>query len=61
MQAEKEVLQVKCRAAEANSLALKKQTEGLQLEYDRLLSDNDSLRAQLAVFDRKYASTKKGL
>ncbi|KAL6990755.1 hypothetical protein U1Q18_008876 [Sarracenia purpurea var. burkii] len=33
--------------AEANVLALKNQSEGLLLEYDRLLEDNQNLRKQL--------------
>ncbi|PWA89041.1 B-cell receptor-associated protein 31-like protein [Artemisia annua] len=33
--------------AEADAMALKKQSEGFLLEYDRLLEDNQNLRAQL--------------
>lgn len=51
--------QARTRAAETNVAAIRKQTEGLQLEYDRLMDENESLRAQLAVFDRKFASTNK--
>ena len=42
------------KKAEATSAALSKQTAGLQLEYERLQDENESLRAQLAVFDGKY-------
>jgi len=36
--------------------ALEKQTEGFRLEYNWLLDDNQSLRNQLAVFDRKHST-----
>ncbi|KAH8966225.1 hypothetical protein BDL97_03G013600 [Sphagnum fallax] len=36
--------------------ALEKQTEGFRLEYNRLMDDNESLRNQLAVFDRKHST-----
>jgi B-cell receptor-associated protein 31 len=36
--------------------ALEKQTEGFRLEYNRLMDDNESLRNQLAVFDRKQST-----
>lgn len=41
------------RAAEANTKALQKQSEGFLLEYDRLLEDNQALRGQLSVVDKK--------
>ncbi|KAI5071887.1 hypothetical protein GOP47_0014138 [Adiantum capillus-veneris] len=49
------------KAAEANARALQKQSEGFLLEYDRLLDDNESLRSQLASFDRKlsHSASKK--
>lgn len=49
------------KAAEANSRALQKQSEGLLLEYDRLLDDNENLRSQLVSIDRRlsYSDTKK--
>lgn len=49
------------KAAEANARALQKQSEGLLLEYDRLLEDNESLRSQLVSIDRKlsFTNTKK--
>ena len=60
-QADAERWQARCRTADANVAAIRKQTEGLQLEYDRLVSDNESLRSQLSVFDRKYSTAKEGL
>jgi B-cell receptor-associated protein 31 len=36
--------------------ALEKQLEGFLLEYNRLMDDNESLRNQLAVFDRKHST-----
>ncbi|KAF5804095.1 putative transcription factor bZIP family [Helianthus annuus] len=39
--------------AEAHANALKKQSEGFLLEYDRLLEDNQNLRAQLQSSDRR--------
>eukprot|EP00475_Leptophrys_vorax_P013877 TRINITY_DN20224_c0_g1_i2.p2 TRINITY_DN20224_c0_g1~~TRINITY_DN20224_c0_g1_i2.p2 ORF type:complete len:246 (-),score=17.89 TRINITY_DN20224_c0_g1_i2:293-1030(-) len=60
-QSEIDKWQGRTRAAETNVAAIRKQTEGLQLEYDRLLDENESLRAQLAVFDRKFASANKKL
>lgn len=39
--------------AEADAMALKKQSEGFLLEYDRLLEDNQNLRAQLQS-DRRF-------
>lgn len=43
------------RKGDASVAALKKQTEGLQLEFSRLLEENESLRSQLSIFDRKYS------
>jgi B-cell receptor-associated protein 31 len=43
------------KSAEANSLALRKQSEGLLLEYDRLLEDNQHLRSQLQSIDLKLS------
>ncbi|KAL5578782.1 hypothetical protein UlMin_011224 [Ulmus minor] len=39
-------------AAEANAVALRKQSEGFLLEYDRLLEENQNLRTQLQTMDR---------
>lgn len=41
--------------AEANAIALTKQSEGFLLEYDRLLEDNQNLRAQLQSLDRRLS------
>lgn len=48
-------------SAEANKLALQKQSEGFLLEYDRLLEENQSLRSQLQSLDRKlsHSNSKK--
>ncbi|KAF8410739.1 hypothetical protein HHK36_003276 [Tetracentron sinense] len=43
------------KAAEANAVALRKQSEGFLLEYDRLLEDNQNLRGQLQSIDRKLS------
>ncbi|KAJ6820800.1 putative B-cell receptor-associated protein 31 [Iris pallida] len=40
------------KAAEADASALRKQSEGFLLEYDRLLEDNQNLRNQLQSIDR---------
>jgi B-cell receptor-associated protein 31 len=49
------------KSAKANLKALEKQTEGFQNEYTRMMDDNENLRIQLSLFDRKYANsdTKK--
>ncbi|XP_043690242.1 uncharacterized protein LOC122640997 [Telopea speciosissima] len=43
------------KAGEANAMALKKQSEGFLLEYDRLLEDNQNLRNQLQSVDRRLS------
>lgn len=50
-------------SAEANALALKKQSEGFLLEYDRLLEENQNLRAQLQSLDRRlsHSDSKKSM
>lgn len=45
------------KSAESKTEALKKQSEGLLLEYDRLLEDNQSLRSQLQEIDHSLASS----
>lgn len=42
-------------AAEANAVALSKQSEGFLLEYDRLLEENQNLRNQLQSVDRRLS------
>ncbi|MQL94061.1 hypothetical protein Taro_026720 [Colocasia esculenta] len=49
LESEARVKEVK--TAQANALALSKQTEGFLLEYDRLLEENQNLRAQLKSID----------
>ncbi|XP_073129397.1 uncharacterized protein [Henckelia pumila] len=48
-------------SAEANALALRKQSEGFLLEYDRLLEENQNLRSQLQSLDRRlsHSNSKK--
>jgi len=41
--------------AEASVSALRKQSEGFLLEYDRLLEENQNLRNQLQSLDRKMS------
>lgn len=43
------------KAAEANALALRKQSEGFLLEYDRLLEENQNLRNQLQSIDHRLS------
>ncbi|KAG0605034.1 hypothetical protein M758_9G026600 [Ceratodon purpureus] len=45
------------KSATTNLKALEKQTGGFQDEYMRVLDDNENLRNQLSLFDRKYASS----
>jgi len=49
--------------AEANIAALRKQSEGFLLEYDRLLEENQNLRNQLQSLDRKlsHSGSKKNM
>jgi len=48
-------------SAEANAVALRKQSEGFLLEYDRLLEENQNLRNQLQLLDRRlsHSGSKK--
>lgn len=39
------------KTAEANSMALRKQSEGLLIEYDRLIAENGDLRNKLQAID----------
>lgn len=45
------------KSVTTNLKALEKQTEGFQNEYTRVMDDNENLRIQLSLFDRKYASS----
>ncbi|KAI4295928.1 hypothetical protein L6164_035922 [Bauhinia variegata] len=49
--------------AEASIVALRKQSEGFLLEYDRLLEENQNLRNQLQTLDRKlsHSGSKKNM
>lgn len=49
------------KSAEANVLALKSQSEGFLVEYDRLLEENQNLRNQLQSIDQSlsHSDTKK--
>ncbi|KAK6918852.1 hypothetical protein RJ641_017274 [Dillenia turbinata] len=51
LESECETKAKEAKAAEANSAALKKQSDGFLLEYDRLLEDNQNLRNQLRAID----------
>ncbi|KAF9622345.1 hypothetical protein IFM89_031148 [Coptis chinensis] len=48
-------------ATEANALALKNQSEGFLLEYDRLLEENQNLQNQLQSIDQmlSHSDSKK--
>ncbi|CAM6081542.1 unnamed protein product [Calypogeia fissa] len=43
------------KAAEGNAQAIRKQSEGMALEYERLLEDNENLRTQVSSFDRQHS------
>ena len=51
------------KSAEANSVALKNQSEGFLLEYDRLLAENQNLRDQLRSIDENvsHSNGKKNM
>ena len=55
LESELEVKTKEASNAEANAIALKKQSEGFLLEYDRLLEDNQNLRSQLQSLDRRLS------
>lgn len=50
-------------AAEASISALRKQSEGFLLEYDRLLEENENLRDQLKSVDVRFShsNSKKNM
>ncbi|KAJ8761806.1 hypothetical protein K2173_004655 [Erythroxylum novogranatense] len=56
MESELEEKEKQVNASEANAVALKNQSEGFLLEYDRLLEENQNLRNQLKALD---SSSKK--
>ncbi|XP_068664799.1 uncharacterized protein [Aristolochia californica] len=51
------------KGAEASAMALKKQSDGFLLEYDRLLEDNQILRSQLQSIDwnMSHSAGKKNM
>lgn len=51
------------KSAEVNVLALKSQSEGFLVEYDRLLEENQNLRNQLQSIDQSlsHSDTKKNM
>lgn len=55
LETELEVKSKEANSSEANVMALKKQSEGFLLEYDRLLEENQNLRSQLHSLDRRYS------
>lgn len=51
LESECEVKASKAKTLEAEVEALRKQSEGFLMEYDRLLEDNQNLRSQLQAID----------
>ncbi|CAL5394162.1 unnamed protein product [Camellia sinensis] len=58
-----EIKEKEVKSAEANVLALKSQSEGFLVEYDRLLEENQNLRNQLQSIDQSlsHSDTKKNM
>ncbi|KAL8136842.1 hypothetical protein V2J09_002843 [Rumex salicifolius] len=54
LQSELEIKANEVDAAEAKTEAFRKQSEGLLLEYDRLLAENQELRAQLESLHHRF-------
>ncbi|KAF7805788.1 B-cell receptor-associated protein 31-like [Senna tora] len=63
LESESEVEGSKGKALEAEVEALKKQSEGFLMEYDRLLADNQNLRSQLEAVDQSsvHLDNKKSM
>jgi B-cell receptor-associated protein 31 len=55
LESELETRTKEVNGAEANAVALRKQSEGFLLEYDRLLEENQNLRNQLQSLDRRLS------
>nr|XP_043620575.1 uncharacterized protein LOC122592423 [Erigeron canadensis] len=55
LESEYETKEKEIKSAEANSVALKNQSEGFLLEYDRLLAENQNLRDQLRSIDESVS------
>ncbi|KAK1322332.1 hypothetical protein QJS10_CPA03g00699 [Acorus calamus] len=51
LESDSEARLMEVKAAEANAVALKKQSEGFLLEYDRLVEENQNLHNQLRSID----------
>ncbi|KAG6551325.1 hypothetical protein Mapa_007111 [Marchantia paleacea] len=58
MQVDVQIKEKEVRAAEASVLAIRRQTEGIRLEYERLVDDNENLRNQLAALDRSRSRSE---
>ncbi len=61
LESELETRTKELNASEVNAVALRKQSEGFLLEYDRLLEENQNLRNQLQSLDRRlsHSGSKK--
>uniref|UniRef100_A0A2N9H1A2 Endoplasmic reticulum transmembrane protein n=1 Tax=Fagus sylvatica TaxID=28930 RepID=A0A2N9H1A2_FAGSY len=61
LESELETRTKELNASEVNAVALRKQSEGFLLEYDRLLEENQNLRNQLQLLDRRlsHSGSKK--
>lgn len=61
LQSELETKSKEIHAAETNAIALRKQSEGFLLEYDRLLKENQILRNELKSLDQRmsHSDSKK--
>lgn len=55
LESEIEMKTKEASSAEANIIALRKQSEGFLLEYDRLLEQNQNLRNKLQSLDRRLS------
>ncbi|EEF43834.1 uncharacterized protein LOC8277995 [Ricinus communis] len=55
LESELEVKTKEAHASETNAVALRKQSEGFLLEYDRLLEENQNLRNQLQSLDLRLS------
>ncbi|KAL6619971.1 hypothetical protein ACP70R_035110 [Stipagrostis hirtigluma subsp. patula] len=61
LKSQSQAKQEELKTAEANSMALQKQSEGLLIEYERLIAENEELRNQLQSIDRRtsHSDNKK--
>ncbi|KAK6932756.1 hypothetical protein RJ641_002380, partial [Dillenia turbinata] len=58
VESELEIKSKEADTAETNVMALKKQSEGLLLEYDRVLEENQNLHNQLQTLDRGLSRSR---